>query len=138
MVVYYAKKPSFLQTLKLQSADYVALDVQTNQGLLAIVNDHKVYNMNQIVDASWSANRTIKLRLTNPDGQVTKQKYVFDCQADLYFFLVELGMEPSQFGGTVQRGSFTNPQTPLRKSHSMRSHSARRSARKSGAKSDIF
>ncbi|ETV65999.1 hypothetical protein H257_17418 [Aphanomyces astaci] len=136
MVVYYAKKHSLLQMLKLQSSTYVAMDVQTTS--LAFLNDRTVYSMNQILDASWSTHRTVTLRLTSNDGLITKQKFLFDCQADLFFFLVELGMEPSQFGGTVQRGAFTNPigGTGFRKSYSNRSH--HRSPRKSSSKSDYY
>ncbi|CAK4706903.1 hypothetical protein LEN26_011189 [Aphanomyces euteiches] len=139
MVVYYAKKHSFLHMLKLQSADYVAMEVHSNEGSLTFLNDQKVYSLDQIVDASWSTHRTVTLRLTSTDGSITKDKFVFDCQADLFFFLVELGMEPSQFGGKVQRGSFSNPtKQHLRKSYSSRTNSHRRSARKSGAKSDYY
>ncbi|KAG9404056.1 hypothetical protein AC1031_005594 [Aphanomyces cochlioides] len=136
MVVYYAKKPSFLNMIKLQSADYVAMEVEATQGLLSFLNDSKVYSLDQIVQASWSTHRTVTMRLDTRDGHLTKQKFVFDCQADLFYFLVELGMEPLQENGKVQRGSFSNPQR--RKSYSAsRTNSFRRSGRKSRAKSDF-
>ncbi|CAK4706895.1 hypothetical protein LEN26_011188 [Aphanomyces euteiches] len=135
MVVYYAKKQSLLRALKLQSADYVAMEVQSNQGLLSFLNDQTVFGLDQIVDATWSTRRTVTMRLDAMDGHMVKQKLVFDCQADLFYFLVELGMEPSQENGKVRRGSFSNPQR--RKSYA--DHIiARHSARTSRAKSDFI
>ncbi|ETV97605.1 hypothetical protein H310_09501 [Aphanomyces invadans] len=141
MVVYYAKKHSLLHMLKLQASSYVAMDVQAAS--IAFLNDHTVYGMDQILDATWSTHRTVTMRLATRDGQVTKQKFLFDCQADLFFFLVELGMEPSQFGGTVQRGSFKrrsicNPiaEKGFRKSYTSRTPT--RCSRKSAAKSDFY
>ncbi|KDO27142.1 hypothetical protein SPRG_07850 [Saprolegnia parasitica CBS 223.65] len=117
MVLYYAKRCATVWEKLGFRRVYVALEVLSDARVLIWVNSGDEYNTDQIVDAAWNQRCGLRLRLLD-DGTVVKKHLLFDCQADMFYFLMELGMEPAQNGGKVRRGSFTNPilQSPKRKS----------------------
>ncbi|CAK4716817.1 hypothetical protein LEN26_013200 [Aphanomyces euteiches] len=136
MGVYYAKKRSFLDMLRCRPANYMAVEIRSHQRLLLFINDKTIFSLDQILDIAWSSHKTVTMQLEAKDGRITKQKLAFDCQADLFYFLVELGMEPAQVNGKVQRGSFCKPQRRL--SYSSRSSTSRRPRATLRTKSDTY
>ncbi|OQR92737.1 hypothetical protein ACHHYP_03301 [Achlya hypogyna] len=109
MVLYHAKRCATLwERLGLRRVD-VAMEILSDARILIWVNSGDQYYTDQIVDATWNQRCGLKLRLRAAEGSVVKKHLLFDCQADMFYFLVELGMEPLQRGGKVRRGSFTNP-----------------------------
>ncbi|OQR92741.1 hypothetical protein ACHHYP_03300 [Achlya hypogyna] len=105
MVVYYAKQCDTVMEKLGFRGKTLAMDVDSAKGAFTCMNTNTTYAIDDIVEAKWSNNMNLKLRIQK-DGELLKQRLVFECQADLYFFLVELGFQPTKHDGEVRRGSF--------------------------------
>jgi hypothetical protein len=108
MVQYYAKRFITLWDKLGWSSIYVGLDVLSDEGVIIYLNSNTIYDLDAIMEVQWTKRRSVRMRLLH-QANVIQHKFLFDSHEDLYNFLIDLKIEPKQIGGTVCRGSFSNP-----------------------------
>ncbi|EQC39450.1 hypothetical protein SDRG_03652 [Saprolegnia diclina VS20] len=107
MGVHYAKrKESLLEKVGLRT-EYVAIDVDVDDGTMTWLNSQRTFALSDIVAAAWTHDRLVKLRVETADDVMTNSssfRVQFDADHDLDAFLAEVGIHATSPG----RGSFSS------------------------------
>ncbi|OQR92745.1 hypothetical protein ACHHYP_03299 [Achlya hypogyna] len=108
MGLHYAKRcETVWEKLGVRSV-YVAIDV--HDATVTWVNSNVSFAIDDIVAATWSPHRHVKLRV-QPDAHAMMEfQFQFDSIADLEVFLADVGVneDSPSVRGSKRRGSFTN------------------------------
>ena len=105
MGVHYAKrKESVLEKVGLRT-EYVAIDVDADDGTMTWLNSQRKFALTDIVAASWTQDRLVKLRVEVLDdtSRRTSFRFQFDDDDDLDAFMADVGIHAS----SPSRGSFS-------------------------------
>ncbi|KDO27140.1 hypothetical protein SPRG_07848 [Saprolegnia parasitica CBS 223.65] len=105
MGVHYAKrKESVLEKVGLRT-EYVAIDV--DDGTMTWLNSQRTFALTDIVAASWTQDRLVKLRIETLDDSSSSSsssfRFQFDDDHDLDAFMADVGIHAS----SPSRGSFS-------------------------------